>query len=128
MHGTETAAGRDAVNVSECLAMQGEPWTEIAGAVYNGVGGPLLLDEYWMRANIEIPTGESLTVGPGAVIQVKRGTHITALGEIVFIPALDTIRVYSDAPTNQGLSSETYLTIRSGGVLRILDGGELNFE
>ena len=58
------------------LAGTGAAQTDISGVVYDGNGGPLLAGQVYHATNtVTVPTGQTLTVQPGAIVKFYVGAY-----------------------------------------------------
>ncbi len=71
-----------ALNEAECEAMGADPFAAKSGSIYDGQGGPLTASNgpYWVNGNITVPSGQTLTVYPGTLVQMNNDISIAAPG------------------------------------------------
>jgi len=64
------------------LATPAAAQTDISGQIFDGSGGPLLAGQvYHVTANLTVPSGQTLTIQPGAILKVD-GASIAVLGTL----------------------------------------------
>jgi hypothetical protein len=94
----------------------------LAGAVYDGNGGPLLADiPYVVAENIEIPLNQTLTVNSGATVYFSEDTRITANG-LLDVTGSDLNPVFfisNDYGERGNLIARDRFTMQNGGILAL---------
>lgn len=92
----------------------------LCGSVCNGNKGPLTdRCPYLVTCNVEVPSGKTLTVQPGAQIYFESGRKITAHGTLNANGELNNpIYLVSVAVPDSGIMLKTSMVLKNGGELR----------
>lgn len=95
----------------------------LCGNVYNGGGGPLNQNtrRHYIRCNVYVSVGQTLTIGPGADLIFLNDSELTANGTLQADGSTGQIRLVSESNENNGMEFTGEMEIRSGGEIKIYD-------
>jgi hypothetical protein len=95
----------------------------LCGNVYNGYKGPLNVNtrRHYLRCNITVPTGQTLTIGPGADLIFLNNSKITATGTLGADGSSEQIRMVSESDENVGMEFTGQIEVYNSGEIKIYD-------
>ena len=95
----------------------------LCGSVYNGNGGPLNQNtrRHYIRCNVNVPSGQTLTIGAGADLIFLNNSKIDANGTLEANGSAGQIRFVSENNESNGMEFTGEVEITAGGEIKIYD-------
>jgi len=93
----------------------------LCGTVYNGYRGPLNVNsrDYYVRCNIVVPSGETLTILPTVVVAFMDNLKIVANGTLHADGGAGRIWLVSDQDRSKGMKFTGQIRFSDGGQIRV---------
>jgi len=121
----------DCSGVNNCMRFAGDAsltvvpvvTRSLCGSVYNGNGGPLNQNarRHYIRCNVNVPSGQTLTIGAGADLIFLNDSKIDADGTLEANGSTGQIRFVSENNENNGMEFIGEVEIKAGGEIKIHD-------
>jgi len=95
----------------------------LCGNVYNGSGGPLNVNtrRHYLRCNITVPSGQTLTIGPNADLIFLNNSKIDAIGTLEADGSSGQIRLVSESNETVGIEFTGQIEVYNSGEIKIYD-------
>lgn len=121
----------DCAGANNCMRIAGDTdlrvvpvvTRSLCGNVYNGYKGPLTLNsrDCYIRCDITVPTGETLTINPGVELVFLNDSKVTSYGTLNANGATGQTTFVSEKNIGKGMKFTGQLRIMNGGQIKIYE-------
>lgn len=129
--GRANLAFPDCAGTNNCMRIAGDTVLRVVpvvtrslcGSVYNGFKGPLSLNsrDYYIRCDIAVPTGQTLTIDPHVDLAFLNNSKVTSHGTLNANGTTGQIRFVSEEDSNKGIEFTGQIRITNGGQIKIYE-------
>jgi len=129
--GQANLAFPDCAGTNNCMRIAGDTalrlvpviTRSLCGNVYNGFKGPLSLNsrDYYIRCDITVPTGQTLTIDSDVDLVFLNDSKITSNGTLNANGTTGQIRFVSEEDRNKGIEFTGQIRITNSGQIKIYE-------